>query len=350
MLLSTSISRAASLCIEKRLPFAVYMMPGSDHAIFLAGDESTQCNSDVDRGFFISEFNTSRRRIVIAPQYTAEQIIENADTIAQRDGAAVKPVDRSTPRDKYDNALNTVVNSLKLRGGKTVISRVICGDAADIDWLSVAEKYFTCFPSTFRYLYYTAATGAWIGASPELLLECDNAGNLSTMSLAGTRMKSSNAAWDDKNREEHDYVTRYIVDKLSSLGINATVGCAENVGYGAIEHLCHRITARYTGNPFIVADTLSPTPALAGTPLDKALNDITLNERHPRRCYGGYVGMTDSRGTHIFVNLRCVHFDESRYCIYAGGGITAKSESATEWDETSAKSQVLLNAINQSRS
>ena len=126
------------------------MMPGSDHAIFLAGDESTQCNSDVDRGFFISEFNTSRRRIVIAPQYTAEQIIENADTIAQRDGAAVKPVDRSTPRDKYDNALNTVVNSLKLRGGKTVISRVICGDAADIDWLSVAEKYFTCFPSTFR--------------------------------------------------------------------------------------------------------------------------------------------------------------------------------------------------------
>ena len=65
---------------------------------------------------------------------------------------------------------------------------------------------------------------------------------------------------------------------------------------------------------------------------------------------GGYVGVTDSEGTHIFVNLRCVHFDEARYCIYAGGGITAKSESATEWDETSAKSQVLLNAINQSRS
>ncbi|WP_289646544.1 hypothetical protein, partial [uncultured Muribaculum sp.] len=148
--MSTSISRAASLCIEKRLPFAIYMMPGSDHVIFLAGDESTQCNSDVDHGFFISEFNTSGRRIMIAPRYTAEQIIENADTIATRDSAAVKPVDCSTPRDEYDNALNKVVNGLKLRGGKTVISRVICGDAADIDWLSAAEKYFTCFPSTFR--------------------------------------------------------------------------------------------------------------------------------------------------------------------------------------------------------
>ena len=174
------------------------MMPGSDHVIFLAGDESTQCNSDVDHGFFISEFNTSGRRIMIAPRYTAEQIIENADTIATRDSAAVKPVDCSTPRDEYDNALNKVVNGLKLRGGKTVISRVICGDAADIDWLSATEKYFTCFPSTFRYLYYTAATGAWLGASPELLLECDNAGNLSTMSLAGTRMKSSDAAWMTK--------------------------------------------------------------------------------------------------------------------------------------------------------
>ena len=72
------------------------MMPGSDHVIFLAGDESTQCNSDVDHGFFISEFNTSGRRIMIAPRYTAEQIIENADTIATRDTAVHRVTNMTT--------------------------------------------------------------------------------------------------------------------------------------------------------------------------------------------------------------------------------------------------------------
>ena len=79
----------------------------------------------------------------------------------------------STLRGDYIPAVNAVIDRLKERGGKSVISRTTCGSSDGIDWAAVAMRYFERYPATMRYLYFTPQTGYWLGASPELLYRGD---------------------------------------------------------------------------------------------------------------------------------------------------------------------------------
>lgn len=256
----------------------------------------------------------------------------------------------STLRDDYLSAVGAVIAGLKTRGGKSVISRTTCGSAVGIDWAAVAMRYFERYPSTMRYLYFTPQTGYWLGASPELLYRGDGRGHVDTMALAGTR-RSCAGAWDIKNVHEHRIVVDYIAAVLAECGLNVTVSDMETLDYGIIQHLLTRISAsgHYDGHAAIL-DRLSPTPALAGYPLDAARRDIRSAERHSRRCYSGYVAVGgDDTRLEAYVNLRCVNFDRHRWCIYTGGGITAESTADDEWRESEVKAAVLAKLIQDSR-
>ncbi len=336
---------AARECLRCNIDFALCMMPGSDAVIFMAG-KARECVDDEMNGdgFFINTFcNALPAPIDIRPRYSIHDIVTGK--AAGGMVPTVTPWTISTSRNEYDRSITSLAGELENTGGKAVISRVICGSMNGADAVAVACEYFSSYPATFRFLYQTSMTGAWLGATPETLLSRDYASEaVETMALAGTRRRTQ-GAWDGKNIDEHDYVTHYIVDVLRSHGISYTVHAGENVGYGSIEHLCHRITGRYSGPFFPLLQSLSPTPALAGMPLDAALEMIARYERHPRYCYGGYVGISDSSGQHAFVNLRSMHFSTDRYCIYAGGGITRHSVASSEWEETEAKIYTLRSII-----
>lgn len=346
MMFSTKIAEAAGYCLANGINFALYAMPGSNEVTFIA-DDGAQCDVEERemKGFFINTFlNRLPRPILIRPRLDCNSVISLKNTPAS--GYLNAQINKmSTPREKYLLDIKNLADTLKRKGGKTVISRVICGSAGHIDWITVGARYFTAYPATFRFMYHTPETGSWIGATPEILLSRDNAtSTITTMSLAGTRMRSDKP-WDCKNRAEHDFVTDYIVNIFQSEGIEPHTHEAENVAYGDIEHLCHRITAHYEGKIFPLLHRLSPTPALAGVPVDSALRHIATYESHDRGCYGGYVGVCDNDGLHAFVNLRSVRFDGGDYCIYAGGGITAASSPESEWEETEAKVKKLLSII-----
>ena len=70
-------------------------------------------------------------------------------------------------------------------------------------------------------------------------------------------------------------------------------------------------------------------------------------EVHPRYCYAGYVGYADKKGLNIYVNLRCVHFNTERFCIYGGGGLTELSTEEAEWQEVELKTAVLRRVLTQ---
>ena len=83
---------------------------------------------------------------------------------------------------------------------------------------------------------------------------------------------------------------------------------------------------------------MSPTPALCGSPKEKALKIIKENEDFDRGCYGGYCGPFHSTGDFTFnVVLRCASVTDRRYCLYAGGGITSESIVSAEWFEIESK-------------
>lgn len=254
----------------------------------------------------------------------------------------------STTYDEYVGNVAKLVSKLKFSGGKTVISRQCCGEYYRFDIDAAAEKYFASFPDMFCFLFYHPITGYWMGASPELLLQVDSKSKAYTRSLAGTRKAAYLAPWSEKNIEEHRLVTDDILHKINSLGeqVSAKALDCYNFVYGAIEHLCTPIEIHNASDDMPadrIISAIHPTPAVCGYPRSNAISDIAKYEWHSRNCYGGLITI----GGLTYVILRCVHFDEGRWAVYTGSGITADSDPIDEWLETEAKAEPLVSLFYQ---
>ncbi len=349
--MNKTICNAINLCIQKNIPFVAYIMPNETNLIFFSNPtESFRSNTKFYVNFFADK---SPKLILINNELDANETIKFLTDFASLSKPQIEPHSNSTTFESYSIQISKIKSLLDNIDGKIVLSRSICGNAINLNWGQITMEYFDKFPNTFRYIYYTKQTGCWVGASPEVIFKHKKGENtFETMSLAGTRKISSirKYAWDKKNTAEHNYVTHYIVDILSSLGLSSTVHQSENISFGKIEHLCNRITSTLNKmQPIDIITTLSPTPALAGYPIDFAIDNIKLLEEHPRYCYGGYVAIEDNNDFNAYVNLRCVHFNRDHYCIYSGGGITIDSNANEEWDETESKSNVLTQILTQSQ-
>lgn len=348
MLLDSEITLALELCIRNNLSCAIVALPGSDNVEFYADTAAVPVDIDLtkeDVFFFNTYGNRWKLPLGIPKGLSAVYVIAKyGKSCGEEPKSRCSVTTESTDRGYYIESLKPLIETLRMRGGKTVISRVICGKT-ERSLTEIAERYFSEFPTTFRAIYFTPESGGWLVASPELLLEA-KAGKVETMSLAGTRKcETTHHDWDRKNVEEHDYVTRFIAECLEDKGIAAEIGEAEAVKFGKIEHLCHRIRGEYKGKVLPLIHSLSPTPALAGEPRNAAMAEIALIERHERKCYGGYIGVHKNDTTTAYANLRCLNFSGDNYCIYAGGGITRDSVPEKEWEETENKSVYLRSLL-----
>ena len=339
------IKKAINLCIQKNIPFVTYILPNNNTPIFFSNPSSTEHPINFYVNFFGDKASLP---IKISNELNADDTIRQFANSQQLQEPKITPWSQSTCYEAYKNQIEKIICHLKANYGKVVLSKVVCGNVNNIDWADVAFKYFKLHSSTFRYIYFTHQTGCWIGASPEILINHDKTTNyFNTMSLAGTRKTSlNNQPWDKKNIVEHNFVTNYIVDVLKSLSLNVNVHDYESLKYGQIEHLCNRITSSINNVSFFeILNKLSPTPALAGYPIEDSLNIITNTEEHPRYCYGGYVALDDSEKFMAYVNFRGGHFNTNKYCLYSGGGIVSNSTAELEWEETNTKISSLKQII-----
>lgn len=350
MLISEDIKKAIALAIELNIPFVAYLLPHSDNVVFFADpDASFPLHSD--RRFIVSGWCCGSQDIyVICDRVDAEMLLQIAPGLSAKSYTGNSVWEQTTERETYAESLDNVIEHLQNHGGKVVVSRTITGTVTKIDWINVAEKYFTFHGEAFRYIYFTPRYGCWMGASPELLLKVED-GEFRTMALAGTRDRSQDSlVWSGKNIAEQGVVRNYIVDKLYDLGLNPKCSKTETVTTGNIQHLMTVIKGSVDScSPVEIIQAINPTPALAGYPLQSALEQIAAVERHPRRCYGGYVAIETSDKFLAYVNLRCVNFEADRWCMYVGSGIMPDSDIEEEWDETETKAFILKNLIEDSQ-
>lgn len=343
---------ASEKALRFGLPFALYLFPGDISPTFLAGNPENGTVAVMDpvlfSGFIYSKFSLQPEIEFkgIRPDYDAEAVM--ALSLPECRNAKFPELQFcSTGFEEYCKSIERVVASLDNDDEKVVISRVeaIISQKSPV---RIAERYFSAHPDCFRYLYYTPDAGVWLGASPELAAEIDSdAETIHTMSLAGTRFGERMASWDRKNRLEHDVVTRHFVAVLSEAGLSVEPTVETEVAFGEVTHLCHKIDAHGSIEAAPLLGRLFPSPALLGYPRQKAFDIISANESHCRICYGGLVGITESRDgsglMRLYVNLRCCaacRLDgESSYLynLYGGGGITPRSDAAEEWEETVRK-------------
>lgn len=252
---------------------------------------------------------------------------------------------QTVSRSRHIDYVSHIVRTLRSHGGdrKTVAARTAVADLEvlpSVMFRRLCERY----PDAFVFLFAAKGSGAWIGASPELLLK-RRGSHWNTMSLAGTRPSGSAGEWDTKNIIEQQIVTDYITDVLSRHGLSVTTEKRYVRQAGPIEHLCTPITADGypTGGVAALLRDLSPTPALCGFPRDEAMAMIAAGEPAGRMLYGGFVGLlSPDADLDLYVNLRSALIGDRRIMLFAGGGITALSDPDAEWEETQRKLSTLL--------
>ena len=219
-------------------------------------------------------------------------------------------------------------------------------------------------PSVATYLLplpvATQDAPAWlVGATPELLVSRRGSQVLSHP-LAGSARRSADPVEDArtaqallasaKDHDEHRHVVEAIVAALVPWCSHVAADARPSLHATAtMWHLGTRIqaTLRDASTPVAaLVAALHPTPAVCGTPRQRALDTIRALEPVPRGFYAGAVGWTDADGDgDWYVAIRCARVQGRQVRVYAGAGIVADSQPALEVAETAAKFAALLNAL-----
>jgi isochorismate synthase len=231
---------------------------------------------------------------------------------------------------------------------------------------NMLKKYNTAFV----YLWFHPETGAWLGATPETLLQVER-NKFRTMALAGTQafQESTNVEWGEKEKEEQQIVTDAILENLQELSSGSgSIKASKpySARAGNLLHLRTDISGTFNSDSFNLHDlikALHPTPAVCGLPKEPAKKFILENEGYDREFYTGFLGELNlktetkrnsnrrnqenqayasiSKQTSLYVNLRCIKLEAGVANLFVGGGITAGSNPSLEWEETVNKSHTM---------
>ena len=199
----------------------------------------------------------------------------------------------------------------------------------------------------------------FLGASPELLVS--RRGNkVRSNPMAGSRPRSTDPDEDqrraaelaasEKDHREHAVVVEAVAEALRPFCTEMHVPQAPTVvSTNAMWHLATEITGELrdgSTTSLHLADALHPTPAVCGTPIDRAREVIAETEPFERGYYAGMVGWCDAAGDGEWVvAIRCAEVEDDAMRLFAGAGIVPGSDPADELAETSAKFRTALTAM-----
>jgi salicylate biosynthesis isochorismate synthase/menaquinone-specific isochorismate synthase len=261
-----------------------------------------------------------------------------------------------TPPSDYEAMVATATE--RIAAGeldKVVLAREVTVEApAAHDPAATFGALRELFPSCFCFCA-GSPEGAFLGASPELLVRRRGAG-VATVALAGSTRRSADPAVDDhlgeqllrsgKDRHEQAIVARRIERKLAprSVWVEAEPE-PELVRVANIQHLATPVHAQLA-EPLSAVELvalLHPTPAVGGEPDDVAQAAIDELEGFDRGWYAGPVGWMDAIEDGEFcVALRSALLRDRTAHLIAGAGIVADSDPAAELAETELKLEALL--------
>ena len=219
---------------------------------------------------------------------------------------------------------------------------------------SLRERFARCFAFSFG-----AGKGrSFIGATPERLLRVCN-GQLLTEAIAGSAPRGATAGEDakfardllasEKDLHEHICVRDSILRNLEHLGISGhTSTVPQLLQLANVQHLQSIIEAQVDKKVHLleIVQQMHPTPAVGGTPREKALPRIHDLEQIDRGLYSGVIGWFNHLNEgEMVVGLRSALVEGKEARLYAGAGIVDESVPEKEMKETELKLNALLNAF-----
>ena len=214
-------------------------------------------------------------------------------------------------------------------------------------------------PDAFVYGLGLGALGAFVGAAPELLVRVSGR-TIVTEAVAGTApralddpaedaRRAADLLADPKEREEHAVVVDALRDALGPLCDQLDVpDVPEVMRLPLVMHLRTPIRGHLACDASVLdlVSKLHPTPAVAGRPRAAAEAWIRAHEAIDRGPFAGPVGWVDAAGGGVFaVGIRSALVRPDAAWAWAGAGVVAGSDPASEWRETTHKLATVRRAL-----
>jgi len=260
----------------------------------------------------------------------------------------------------WQSQVSSAINAIKSNKlEKVVLARDITATSkTEIGVRSLLQRLEIEYPSTWIFL-----VDRLIGATPELLVRLSKS-LVTSRVLAGTIRKTGNEDRDltlaaslaksSKDLEEHEYAVRSVADALAPFCSSTNVPEAPFVLHlSNVMHLATDVTGVLNDSAkqsdiFTLIEQLHPSAAVCGTPALEAKKLIVELEQMNRQRYAGPVGWIDANNDgEIAIALRCGQLSNDRNSIriFAGCGIVAGSDPATEFAESQAKLMPMRTAL-----
>jgi salicylate biosynthesis isochorismate synthase len=264
-------------------------------------------------------------------------------------------------RQAWQGAVVQAVSAIKSgRLQKVVLARAVTVKASTAIDVGAAlerlrERYRTCTVFAFRDEY-----GCFFGATPERLLRVQD-GVVTVDCLAGSigrgdgetddRARASSLLHNPKELHEHQVVASAIEEALAPLCVDLQFAAAPRIAtFPNVHHLYTPINGiALPGHDVLeFVERLHPTPATGGQPRDEAVRLIAKLETFHRGYYAGPLGWLDAAGNGDFaVAIRSGFARGDEATLYAGCGIVAESDPASEYEESNVKLKAMLWALGQ---
>ena len=272
----------------------------------------------------------------------------------------IKWQEGSISEQAWQSQVSSAINAIKSNKlEKVVLARDITATSkTEIGVRSLLQRLEIEYPSTWIFL-----VDGLIGATPELLVRLSKS-LVTSRVLAGTIRKTGNEDRDltlaaslaksSKDLEEHEYAVRSVADALAPFCSSTNVPEAPFVLHlSNVMHLATDVTGVLNDSAkqsdiFTLIAQLHPSAAVCGTPALEANKLIVELEQMNRQRYAGPVGWIDANNDgEIAIALRCGQLSNDRNSIriFAGCGIVAGSDPATEFAESQAKLMPMRTAL-----
>jgi menaquinone-specific isochorismate synthase len=211
----------------------------------------------------------------------------------------------------------------------------------------------------YSYVFaFENGNDCFLGASPEQLVKKDGDVCYSTC-LAGSIRRGKTlkedeelGSWllqDKKNLHEHRFVVDMIKEAMMKVCDEVVIPDKPSLlKMRDIQHLYTPVkgVSHQPLSLLSLVERLHPTPALGGTPRNKALEKIREIEPLDRGWYAAPIGWIDTNGNGEFaVAIRSGLLQGEEASIFAGCGVVGDSDPLSEYEETRIKFRPMLKAL-----
>ncbi|AOW09876.1 isochorismate synthase [Flavobacterium gilvum] len=346
---------------QQNLPFVLYCKPNSDTIIgmFQQNDNLYEAVDFTEKGFVFSSFDGNKTFLIPENESKILGVVWEKEEFEFSE--YIKQIPNVSNKNNFESIVAKGIQAIENNEfKKVVLSRKETIELENFDLVVTFKKLIQLYPTACVYCFYHPKVGIWMGATPEQLVKA-NVNVFETMALAGTQKDygSEEIVWGQKEKEEQQFVTDYIVEQLNEVALEVSVTEPYSLKAGSIWHLKSDIWGVLNAGFSLkqVVQLLHPTPAVCGLPKEASKRFILENENYDRTFYTGFLGelnssfAVDSVSSSLFVNLRCMEIEidaeqhTAKANLFMGCGITKDSIPEKEWEESVNKSMTMKKVL-----